>query len=118
MPVDMKVWKKLVKDAVSGIADESLQRRAWFGIGPEVSSPEEEFCQLFNDASIEEYFDRNDNGLNQNQLKLGKHLVALMNDLGDEIFKSQKFVDPNKLIEDPRWIKIREAARKFLEALE
>ncbi len=110
MAVDLKVWRKVVEDVVSGIADEALQRRAWFGVGPEESSPDEEFCQFFDDAAIEEFLDRGDTGMNEQQLKAGRHLTRLMRELSDQ---TPEHVDPADLIDDPQWQKIREAAARF-----
>ena len=69
MAVELKAWRKVVEEVVAGIADEALQRRAWFGVGPEELSPDEEFCQFFDDAAIEEFLDRGGTGMNKNKLK-------------------------------------------------
>lgn len=115
MPVDLKAWRKVVEQTVGGIADESLQRRSWFGLGPEVSSPDEEFNQLFGDAAIEEFLQRDDNGLNDLQAEAGRHLVKLMNDL---LRQTPQHIEPDDLIDDPRWQRIREAAARFSALLE
>lgn len=114
MAVDLKAWRKAVEQVVGGVADEALQRRAWFGIGPEESSPDEEFCQFFDDAAIEEFLDRDDTGLNERQIKSGRHLVKLMRQLSDH---TPNHINPADLIDDPRWQEIREAAARFHQLL-
>lgn len=115
--MNISAWRKVVEQGVDGIADEELQRRAWFGIGPEESSPEETINQFFGDASIREFLDHKDSGLNDIQIEAGKKLVALMEGLLKDLPKYGKFIDPSKLIDDPRWISIREAAAQFLVLL-
>src|SRR5712692_1639468 len=115
MPADVRAWRKVLAGVVDSIADEALQRRAWFGTGPEVWSPDEAFCQFFDDAAAEEFFERDDTGLTQQQLTAGKHLVKLMHQLADE---TPNHIDPAALIDDPRWQKIRAAAARFHKLLQ
>jgi hypothetical protein len=114
MTVDLSAWRTVLKQVVGAIADENLQRRAWFGIGPEESTPDEDICQFFGDAAIEEFLDRNDTGLNKQQLEAGRHLLELMRQLSDQ---TPDHIDPDDLIDDPRWQKIREAAARFYTLL-
>ena len=115
MAVDLNAWRKVLEEVVDSIADEDLQRRAWFGLGPEVWSPDEAFCQFFGDAAIEEFLDRNDAGLNEPQLKAGRDLMALMRELSDQ---TPEHIKPSELIDDPRWRKIRKAAARFRKLLQ
>jgi len=110
MAVDLDAWRNVVKEVVGAIADESYQRRAWFGVGPEESSPDEGICQFFGYAAIEEFLDRNDKGLRATQIKAGRHLVKLMSQLAAQ---TPEHIEPSELIDDPRWRKIREAAARF-----
>jgi hypothetical protein len=114
MAADLNSWRTVVEQVIDGLADESLQRRSWFGLGPEESSPGEEFCMFFDDAAIEEFLKRDDTGLNQEQLAAGKHLVRLMSDLADH---TPEHIAPEALIDDPRWQEIRKAAARFRELL-
>jgi len=108
--VDLNAWRSVVRQVVMAISDEKFQRRAWFGVGPEVSSPDEEFCKFFGDAAIEDFLKRSDNGLNKQQLDAGKHLLTLMRKLSDE---TPNHIQPSSLIDDPRWQEVREAAAQF-----
>jgi hypothetical protein len=74
--MDINIWKQRVRQAVEGLADAECQRRAWFGIGPEESSPTEEVCQLVDDTDFEDHLDKNDVEFNQNQIEAGKNLLT------------------------------------------
>jgi hypothetical protein len=52
---DQLQWSKRILDALRHIADAEYQRRAWLGVGPEVSSPVEVYNELFDDCRIEEF---------------------------------------------------------------
>src|SRR6185295_14328021 len=114
MTTDLDAWRKVLADVVDSIADEDLQRRAWFGLGPEVWSPDEAFCQFFGDAAIEEFLDRHDTGLSEPQRKAGRDLIAMMRELSDQ---TPEHLKPSELIDDPRWRKIRKAAARFHKLL-
>ncbi|HWD60179.1 MAG TPA: hypothetical protein VG308_17975 [Stellaceae bacterium] len=114
MAVDVKAWRRVVEDVVAGLADEAMQRRAWFGLGPEVSSPDDEFCMFFGDAAVEEFLERDDTGLGAGQRAAGRHLFKLMRDLSDQ---TPEHIEPEALIDDPRWQEIRNAAARFAKLL-
>jgi hypothetical protein len=111
---DMAAWRKVVEQVVSGLADEKMQRRAWFGPGPEQNSPEEMFNQFFGDAAIPEFLRREDTGLNERQMELGSQLVGLMEKLSTD---TPDHIEPDDLIDDPRFRRVREAASVFLDSL-
>jgi hypothetical protein len=113
MCVNISSWRKVVEQGANGLADEQFQRRSWFGIGPEESSPEETINQFLGDAAIREFLGRNDNGLNDRQSESGRHLVNLMEEFLKSTSGNPKFIDPSSLIDDPRWKDIREAATRF-----
>lgn len=114
MTIDIIVWRHLVEDAIRSIADESMQRKAWFGFGPEVSSPSEVINGFYSDAAIENFLDRDDNGLNQQQLAAGQRLYQLMEKFMEQI---PKYPKPESVIDNPQWNEIRNAASQFLDLL-
>jgi hypothetical protein len=115
MPPDYKAWRAVVRQVTNGLADEALQRRAWFGVGPEISSPDEMFNQFFDDAAFEEFLSRVDSSLNAKQLEAGRRLLKLMTELSDE---TTQHIEPSTLIDDPRWRQIRLAASEFRSLLD
>ena len=114
MSLDVAAWKGVIKQVVGGLADEAAQRRAWFGTGPEVSSPDDDFCAFFGDVAIEDFLERDDAGLTAKQREAGLHLVSLMRALARE---TPTHIDPAQLIDDPRWQRVREAAARFSASL-
>jgi hypothetical protein len=117
MTIDLTAWRRVLEEVVDAISDEDLQRRAWFGIGPEESSPDEDICQFFGDAAIEEFLDRDDTGLNAAQIDAGRRLVAMMRELSDKTDRATGHIKPSELIDDPRWQEIRRAAADFRKLL-
>ena len=116
MTIDVPAWRRVVKSVVEGVADEAMQRRAWFGFGPEIASPGEHVDMLFGDVAIEEFLARTDTGLDELQIAAGWRLVARIEELLEEA-KAEEWMDPNYLIDDPRWRAIRTAAAEFAEGL-
>jgi hypothetical protein len=117
MPEDMKVWHDLVKDKVAWLANEEAQRRSWYGLGPEISSPGETFNSFFGGTAVEEYLKRPDTGLTQQQLESLRDLTAMMRKLSNE---TPKYIDKEigaGFIDDPRWQEIITMAKKTLLSL-
>jgi len=114
MSSHVAAWRKVVEQVVRAIANEDLQRRAWFGAGPEEDSPDEMLNQFFGDAAIEEFLVSKDNGLDNLQSQLGMNLLKLMKELSKQ---TPQHIEPSDLIDDPRWRKIREAAAQFSAVL-
>jgi len=111
---DMAVWRGLILDEVRSIADEEQQRKTWFGEGPWVDSPTEQFCAFFDNASVPEFLAHSDNRLNEQQKLHLTQLSALMRYVSDSI---HGFIRPVDLIDDPRWEEIRKQATITLEIL-
>jgi len=110
----MPAWRKVVEQVVRGLADEDMQRRAWFGVGPEVSSPGEEFNAFFDDAAIEAFLARSDNGLSALQLEAGRNLVNQMLVYSERL---PECPDASEVFDDPVWSEIRRAAARFSKLL-
>ena len=117
MSVNIDKWFTVIKQTVEFMADEEATRRAWFGIGPEVDSPGENFCQFFGDAAVMEFLDRTDHGLTPPQFAALKDLAALMRKLSDETPDDIDTAIGAELINDPRWKEIISASDRFLKLL-
>jgi hypothetical protein len=114
MTVDIEAWRKVFKQVVAGLADEDSQRRGWFGVGPEQSSPAEAFNMFFGDVGSKELLARQDSGFTVPQQQAAHDLYNRMRKLSDE---TPARIDPNDLIDDPRWIEVRNAAARLLALL-
>ena len=98
---------------MDSIADEAEQRRAWFGIGPAGDSPIELFCGYFDNAAVESFLRRADNGLTGEQTAALSRLTEMMDALS-----GPETDDPHVLIDDPRWQAVREQASMTLKLLD
>ena len=115
MAADMKVWRKVLLQIVEAVADEEFQRRAWFGIGPEQSSPGETVNQFFSNAAFQDFLARHDNGLSREQTNAGRQLYDLMERF---ISNTPVHLKPEQVIDEPRWGEIRQVAKRFLELMD
>lgn len=106
-------WRNNILHVVAQIASREYQQRSWFGIGTESSSPEELYCLLFDDFMYDEFLNSPAVGLTPTQkargVELKEELDAYSELVGD-------YMDPAKVIDDPRWEGIRAAAQTFLNS--
>lgn len=51
-------WNRRIIELFTDFSDVEYQRRSWFGIGPEVSSPIEMYCQI-DDLDVESWIEKN-----------------------------------------------------------
>jgi hypothetical protein len=102
-------WKMMIETVVRDIADSRFQEQAWFGLGPDVSSPDELYCQLFDDAMFDQFLDGNPAHLTASQLAAASALRLKMNE-----YQLDDKPDPRKVIDSPGWEAIRCAAQNFL----
>lgn len=106
-------WKRQIKEVVRHISDREYQQDTWFGGGTRVSSPEELYCGLFDDALFERFLDENRHLLTPRQLAAGNLLKTKM-----EEYNVSELADPAEVIDGPEWQGVRSAATNFLRALE
>jgi len=97
-----------------GIADEAHQRTSWFGVGPWINSPDEQFCRFFDDADVPEFLSRANNRLSDEQALHLTKLNVMMRKLSDNTLD---IIKPEDLIDDPRWQEIRKQASITLDAM-
>ena len=116
MPVDMEVWRRLVIDALGSVGDEALQRTVWFNLPGNrlVGDPNEFIISLLGDASFQEYLEREDNGLTDEHLTMGRELLRLMEDF---CAATPEFLKPQDIMDDPRWVTIRDKAMALRTSL-
>jgi hypothetical protein len=109
---DDLIWGKNLLMAVQNVADEAYHRRAWFGLGPEVSSPCEIFNILFDDAGMEQF-------LTKPPAYASHATLAQLSRLRDEMELLDVDEDAARtLIDSPAWTEIRELARAAAELLD
>jgi hypothetical protein len=109
----MNVWRSVAVNATRGVADEALQKRCWFGIGPEVGDPDE-FVNQFFEASLREFLEHPDNALTPLQISTGRKLQRSIEEF---TASTPSILKPQDVIDDPRWRDVRAAAAEFLASL-
>ncbi|RYE10243.1 MAG: hypothetical protein EOP22_05830 [Hyphomicrobiales bacterium] len=115
MSEDIVLWRQILLGVVRDLSDEPLQRRSWFGIGPEESSPDEEIAQFYGNADFERFLDRDDAGLTVGQRRVGQRLLVLIDKYVDTTSFHRNPVD---VIDDPRWKEIRTVAAEFVKEMD
>jgi hypothetical protein len=112
--MDFKAWEAMILHVVVQISDGEYQRLSWFGKGEFISSPDELYSGLFDDAMIEEFLETYGEELTEDQNQAGKELVRQMSQYAA---LTPENLDPAEVIDDPRWQDIRELASSFLTAM-
>jgi len=113
MTIIKKIWLKNACDVLDDIADPNHLREAWSGKSRYISSPTEIYNNVFSDAVIDEYMDA-DLDLDEAQKAAGKSFIDSMEDF-DKIGGPE--LPWQEVIDHPGWIKVREAAKRFLDLL-
>jgi len=107
-------WRRLVVAAIGKIADRTYQERTWFGADNRMSSPEELYCELFDDLLYDDFLEAGEIMLSEQQKAQGRVLKQALEDYSAELGDTP---DPHLVINDPRWEAIRKAADSFLRVL-
>jgi hypothetical protein len=113
MPFIKKIWLRNACSVLDAIADRSVLHDAWSGKSDYPTSPEEIYNEVFSDAVVDEYADP-DLELDEAQKAAGKTFVDSMRQF-DEIGGPE--LPWQEVIDHPGWVKVREAARTFLDLL-
>lgn len=92
-------WDQKIIQLFADFADEDMQRRSWFGIGPEVSSPIE-MCNWPDDIFVEEWIDKN-------RKNLGIHLEEFMRDFLKDIDRLADLEESWSVFSSIEWIQVR-----------
>lgn len=106
-------WLEIARPAIEAFADRAFQERAWFNRGPEVSSPTEVICQLFDFR-----FDKTSQDPSfelSNEQRAACTRFAEMVHVYARTHKGR--LTEREVIDDPDWGKIRIAAADLLKVL-
>jgi hypothetical protein len=113
--MDRAIWKGRIQAALSDMADEQFQRRAWTGIGPEVSSLVEVICGLFDDALLREYVEKYTSTLAPKTLSDVRDLDRKIQSLDTDHLDTLPVLE---VIDSPQWVEIRDMANGLKLAFE
>jgi len=106
-------WRDLVVEATKKISDKNYQKLSWFGKGDVISSPEELYCGLLDDLIFDDYLAQ-DSALSDEQRAMA---TTLKTQLEEYFSLVGDLPDPYHVIDDPRWERVRQSARAFVESL-
>ena len=106
--MDRAIWKDRIQAALSDMADEQFQRRAWAGIGPEVSSLVEVICGVFDDALLSEYVEKYASTLAPKTLLDVQDLERKIQSLDTDRLDALPVLE---VIDSPQWVEIRDMAK-------
>lgn len=112
--MDSELWRSQVLAVLERIADEDYQRLAWFNRHREISSPGELICQLYDDHLFDDFVESEGIGLLPDQRREARRFSELMTEFCEA---TPNKLDAHLVIDDPRWVKIREEARQLLRVL-
>ncbi len=106
-------WERNILDVIKRISDRAYQERTWFGSTEIISSPEELYCELFDDYTYDDFLESPSIHLTQRQRNLGIQLKEKLNSYSKTI---DELPDPKKVFNDTAWDEIRKLAKQFLDS--
>jgi hypothetical protein len=110
MSLSHEKLRGLLKEALSLLSDEAYQRRAWLGVGPEVSSPDEMVNDLLGYLDLKAYV-----SAEVSRSSLAGETEILLRQLG--AYPEDLLLQPRMVLQDPRWEAIRDQSRKVVALL-
>lgn len=103
-------WDKKIIKLFKDFADEELQRRSWFGIGPEVSSAVEMCCWI-DDVDVLGW-------CNENETRICGLLFFAINDFLSDIDNLPNNLDDWQVFSSLEWVSIRLKSSVIRDLLE
>jgi hypothetical protein len=109
-------WLNCILTSAQHVASREYQERTWLGGGGnEISSPEEVYCQLIEDCTFDLFFETYSKDFTEDQLRSWAALKSVLERYWERM---PQFPDPRKVLADPEWHEVREAAAQFVTAFE
>lgn len=108
-------WLANILSVVAQLADKGFQERIWLrGEGPEKSSWEETYCQMFDDFDLNGYLSNRDSSLSDEQYNMLKKLRDALERFGSD---AQVVDDTQELLASPDWHEVIRIAKDTLKSL-
>ena len=108
-----ETWRACIVEAARNIASREFQEQAWFPGGSATSSPDELYQALMEDCTFDLFFQMYGQGLTGEQLRSSKELRSLLEEYYDKIPTAP---NPKRVLDDPEWNLVRQAAAGFVRA--
>jgi hypothetical protein len=111
MSISRELWISNLMDCATAIGDTQRQQIRW--LAPDAAAwerPAELLCGLLDDCQLELFIDEQGSSLSSGQLHMAKALLdeATRFDVGPDGWR-----DPEEVLNDPGWEKVRQTARAF-----
>ncbi len=107
------VWLDHIIGAAQDIASRDFQEEAWFPGGKVVSSPDEIYQTLMEDSTTDLFFETYGKTFTTSQIQCWNELRSL---LEQYYTKMPLRPDPRRVLDDPEWDLVRQAAKRFVRA--
>ena len=109
--MDRITWLQRLVETAEHFESREYQQRSWLGLGPEVSSPDELYCQFFDDYTAALFHQTFSREFSNDQERVWRDFVAAL-----EHYEARNpgNLDARRVLEDPNWEHVREAARRFV----
>jgi hypothetical protein len=104
-------WLGKIVNAAQNIASREFQEEAWFPSGKFVSSPIEVYECLMEDSTPELFFEKYAKIFTESQMQCWSELKSQLQHYYDKL---PNHPDPSRVLYDPEWDLVRQAAAGFV----
>jgi hypothetical protein len=108
-----KQWSDSILDASKYIASREYQEGSWFPGGKAWSSPDELYQILMEDHRADLFFETYRKAFSSDQIQCWHEFRSKLENYYD---KMPKHPDPRRVLDDPEWDLVRQAAERFVQA--
>jgi hypothetical protein len=116
MAISRELWISNLVDSARAIGDSQRQQLRWLASDAAAwERPAELLCELLDDNQLELFLKEEGHSLSSTQLSTARALLeeAIKYDVGPDGWR-----DPEEVLNDPSWEKVRQTARAFESAFE
>jgi hypothetical protein len=104
-----KQWLSRVMNAAQHIASKEYQEKAWLRGGEIVSSPDEIYLTLMEDCTADLFIETYGKSFNSSQIESWNEFRSLLESYYHKVPTSP---DPRRVLDDPEWDLVRQAAQQ------
>ncbi len=108
-------WLARILDAAQSIASRKFQEEAWFPGGKVMSSPDEVSQILVEDCTADLFFETYGKTFTMEQVECWNELRSRLERYYD---KMPRHPDARRVLDDPEWNLVRQAAERFVRAFD
>lgn len=115
-----KDMREIIMDHINDFASKEIQYESWFIQKIMISSPNEDYCMLFDDRGVEDFVNAPNNYLTEIENKELQKFINILNLYANKHKDEKGFLnfDPNYVFYDLEWENIRQEAQKLYQLLQ